>query len=90
MEKKRDYAKEYRDYHSKPEQIANRAARNHARLEATKAGKVHKGDGKEVDHIKPLSKGGSNSASNCRVVSRETNRKKGASEFSKAWDEATK
>ena len=74
----RDYKKEYRDYHGKPEQIANRAARNHARLEATKAGKTHKGDGKEVDHIKPLSKGGSNAASNTRVVSRSTNRRKGS------------
>lgn len=74
----RNYAKEYSEYHSKPEQIANRAARNHARLEASKAGKVHKGDGKEVDHIKPLSKGGSNSSSNTRVVSRTTNRRKGS------------
>lgn len=74
----RDYKKEYRDYHGKPEQVANRAARNHARLEATKAGSVKKGDGKEVDHIKPLSKGGSNSASNTRVVSRSVNRRKGS------------
>jgi len=74
----RNYAKEYRDYHGKPEQIKARAERNHARLEASKAGKVHKGDGKEVDHIKPLSKGGSNSSSNLRVVSRSTNRRKGS------------
>lgn len=74
----RNYAKEYAEYHSKPEQIANRAARNHARLEASKAGSVHKGDGKEVDHIKPLSKGGSNSSSNTRVVSRSVNRRKGS------------
>ena len=74
----RDYKKEYAAFHGKPEQIANRAARNHARLEATKAGSVKKGDGKEVDHIKPLSKGGSNSASNTRVVSRAVNRKKGS------------
>ena len=36
------------------------------------------GDGKEVDHKKPLSKGGSNKPKNLRVVSRKTNRKKGA------------
>lgn len=74
----RDYKKEYAAFHGKPEQVANRAARNHARLEATKSGSVKKGDGKEVDHIKPLSKGGSNSASNTRVVSRAVNRKKGS------------
>lgn len=39
-----------------------------------KAGKVHKGDGKDVDHTKPLSKGGTNSPSNYRVVSASTNR----------------
>lgn len=36
------------------------------------------GDPREVDHIKPLSKGGTNSKKNLRVVSRTTNRKKGA------------
>ncbi|MBR0340773.1 MAG: HNH endonuclease [Oscillospiraceae bacterium] len=58
MRKKRDYKKEYAEYHSKPEQIANRSKRNQARREMEKAGKCHKGDGMEVDHIKPLSKGG--------------------------------
>jgi len=38
-----------------------------------KAGKVHKGDGKAVDHIKPLSKGGSNDRSNMRVVPERQN-----------------
>lgn len=72
-EKKRDYKKEYREYHSKPEQKKNRAKRNAARR---KIG-LKKGDPREVDHKKPLSKGGSNSKSNLRVVSRTTNRKKG-------------
>ena len=70
----RDYKQEYADFHGKPEQVANRSKRNTARREAGLA----KGDKREVDHIKPLSKGGSNSKSNTRVVSRETNRKKGA------------
>jgi hypothetical protein len=40
-----------------------------------KAGKAHKGDGKDVDHIKPLSKGGNPSAkSNLRVVPASVNR----------------
>lgn len=71
----RDYAKEYADFHGKPEQIKKRAQRNAARRESG----LKKGDPREVDHIKPLSKGGSNSKSNTRIVSRATNRKKGAS-----------
>ena len=73
MQKKRDYKKEYREYHSKPEQKKNRAARNKARREMG----LKVGDSREVDHKKPLSKGGSNKKSNLRVVSRSTNRKKG-------------
>ena len=76
--KKRDYKKEYRDYHGKPEQIKNRSMRNQARRKMEKLGKVHKGDGKEVDHRKPLIKGGGNSMRNLRVVPRVVNRKKGA------------
>lgn len=78
MAKKRDYKKEYADFHSKPQQKKNRAKRNAARATAEKAGRVHKGDGKEIDHKKPLSKGGSNTKRNTRVVSRTTNRKKGS------------
>lgn len=72
--KKRNYRKEYDDFHGKPEQKKNRAMRNAARREAG----LKKGDGKEVDHKKPLSKGGTNAKSNRRVVSRHANRKKGA------------
>lgn len=74
MATKRNYRKEYDDFHKKPEQKKNRAARNTARRQSG----LKKGDGKEVDHKKPLSKGGSNAKSNRRVVSRATNRKKGA------------
>lgn len=38
-----------------------------------KKGLVHKGDGKAVDHIKPLSKGGSGERSNLRVVPEKVN-----------------
>lgn len=75
--KQRDYKKEYRDYHGKPEQIKKRDMRNKARRMMEKEGRVRKGDGKEVDHKVPLSKGGSNSRRNLRIVSRRTNRKKG-------------
>ncbi len=68
----RDYGKEYRQYHSKPEQIKKRAERNSARRQLG----LKKGDGREADHKKPLSKGGSNSKSNLRVVSRTNNRRK--------------
>jgi len=73
----RDYAKEYREYHGKPEQIKNRAKRNSARRKAANSGLVRKGDGMEVDHKRPLSKGGSNHRSNLRIVTRKTNRTKG-------------
>ncbi len=71
---KRDYKREVALYTSKPEVVKKRTAQNAARAEMVKAGKAHKGDGKDVDHIKPLSKGGSNSKSNLRVVSASSNR----------------
>lgn len=51
--------------------------RNTARRRMIAAGKVKKGDGKHIDHIKPLSKGGTNGRKNLRVVSARTNLKKG-------------
>jgi len=74
VNKARPYKKEYEEYQGKPEQIKKRAKRNAARAELMKDGKVHKGDGKDVDHIKPLSKGGSSSKSNLRVKSASDNR----------------
>lgn len=71
---KRDYKREYKEYHSRPEQIKNRTERTTARRQANAAGVTHKGDGKDIDHKKPLSKGGSNGKSNQRVVSAGTNR----------------
>lgn len=78
----RDYKKEQK-YDSKPEVKKRRALRNKARRQLEREGKVHKGDGKDVDHKKPLSKGGSASRSNLRVRSASSNRsyarnKKGA------------
>ena len=71
-ERKRDYAKEYREYHSKPEQIKRRASRNAARRLMIQKGKARKGDGKDVDHKNrnPLD----NSRANLRIVSKKTNR----------------
>ena len=63
--KKRNYADEYANYHSKPEQIANRSERNQARAKLEASGVDVRG--KDVDHKKPLSKGGTNSLSNLRA-----------------------
>jgi hypothetical protein len=49
-EKKRNYRKEYDNYHSKPEQRKNRSKRVLARRLMNKLGRVRKGDGKDVDH----------------------------------------
>lgn len=72
--KDRNYSKEYKNYHASEEQKKNRAKRNAARAEMEKDGRVRKGDGKDVDHKKPLSKGGSNSKSNLRVQPKSKNR----------------
>lgn len=72
--RKRDYRKEYDQYHGKPEQIKNRVKRKQARK---KLG-LKVGDPREVDHKKPLSKGGTNHKNNLRIVSKSANRKKGA------------
>jgi len=69
----RDYKKE-RKYDSKPEVKKKRAARNRARYQLMKEGVVKKGDGKDVDHKKPMSKGGTNKRSNLRAVPASKNR----------------
>jgi len=63
-----------RGYNSTPEMIKKRGMNNAARAELTKAGKVHKGDGKDVGHKKPLRSGGSNARSNLVVQSQKFNR----------------
>jgi len=67
-----------RKYNSTDEQKANRAARNKARRAALKEGKVRKGDNKDIDHKKELSKGGSKSLSNTRVADARVNRRAGS------------
>ena len=61
-------------YNARPEQVKKREMRNAARAALTKDGKVKKGDGKDVDHKKPLSKGGTTVRSNLRVKSASENR----------------
>jgi hypothetical protein len=61
-------------YNAKPEQVKKRMARNNARAEMERSGKVHKGDGKDVDHKTPLKNGGTNAKSNLAVTSQTSNR----------------
>lgn len=70
----RNYKTEYDRYQGTEEQKKNRAMRNAARREAEKAGLVRKGDGKDVDHIRPIVKGGGNGKGNTRAVPKSQNR----------------
>ncbi|NBO36652.1 HNH endonuclease [bacterium] len=65
---------EYRNYHGKPKQRKERAARTKAREQMIKKGKVRKGDGKDIDHKKPLRNGGSHGINNLRIRDRSENR----------------
>ena len=73
MATKRNYAGATK-YENSPEQIKHREERNKARYQMEKAGKVHKGDGNDVDHIKMLKNGGTTVPSNLRVISASKNR----------------
>ena len=70
----RDYKREYEKYQGTDEQKKNRAKRNSARRKLAREGRVSKGDGKDVDHATPISKGGGNGNGNLRVKSKSDNR----------------
>lgn len=53
----RDYAQEKKTSDARGEK-PKRAARNRSRRKLAALGMVHKGDGKDVDHKKPIDKGG--------------------------------
>lgn len=73
---KRDYKQEYKTAKARGEvgtgSNSDNAKRHRLRRQMVKEGKVKKGQ--DVDHKKPLSKGGSNSTANARAVSPSTNR----------------
>src|SRR6478609_4331013 len=71
--RKRDYRKEYDDYQGTTEQKKRRADRNRARRRAQREGRVHKGDGKELDHVGFHRTGRLKNVAT-RVVSRHANR----------------
>lgn len=76
----RNYRKEYDSFQGKPSQIKRRAERNASRAKLVKQGRVHKGDGKDVDHKDHNTR--NQSAKNLRVMSMHRNRagnKKGKS-----------
>ena len=61
-----------RKYNSQPEQKKRRAERNASRAKMEKAGKVRKGDGKDVDHRNHNTS--DKSSKNLSVMSRSKNR----------------
>ena len=65
---------EYEKFQSSAKAKAERASRNSALRSALKSGRVHKGDGKDIDHKDSNPR--HNASSNLRVVSRKTNRGK--------------
>ncbi len=66
----RNYKQEYANYDGTEAVKKKRAQRNKARRMLEAKGVVHKGDGKDVDHKKPLSKGGTTVISNNFVLVR--------------------
>ena len=71
VNKPRPYKKEYQQQKARKEEKA-RAARERARYAMDKEGVDR--TGKDIDHKKPLSKGGSNKRSNLRLVKPSKNR----------------
>jgi hypothetical protein len=75
---KRDYTQEYKTSKARGEVGHGGSSPNAERLKirraAVKVGKVHKGDGKDLDHTKALSMGGANTLKNTRVRTPGQNR----------------
>jgi hypothetical protein len=69
----RDYRREYDMYQGTPAQKKRRAQRNRVRRIAERQGRVHKGDGKELDHV-GFHRTGSLRHVATKVVSRHANR----------------
>ena len=75
----RNYRKEYDEYHSQSKQKTRRAGRNAARRKMSEAGKVKKGDGKDVHHKdrNPMNNKSSNLSVTSKAKNRSVKRKKG-------------
>ena len=72
--KDRDFKAEYANYDGTEKVKKRRAMRNAARNKLLKEGKVHKGDGLDVDHRLEMSQGGTNARSNLKAVPASKNR----------------
>jgi hypothetical protein len=70
----RNYREEYDNYQGTEDAKKKRAQRNKARRMLEREGVVYKGDGKDVDHMTPLSKGGKTIRSNLRAKPASANR----------------
>jgi hypothetical protein len=73
--RKRNYRKEYDDYHASPEQKKRRAERNRDRKTAEKKYGKKALEGKEVDHVGSHRKG-SLKGIKTRIISKKANRKR--------------
>jgi hypothetical protein len=73
-ERKRNYRKEYDEYHASPEQKKRRAQRNRDRAKAVERHGEKALEGKEVHHPDASRTGGLGKKT--RVISKEANRKK--------------
>jgi hypothetical protein len=70
----RNYSSEYANYQGTEEQKKKRAQRNKARRMMERTGAATKGDGKDVDHVKPMRSGGTSAKSNLRMRNKSANR----------------
>jgi hypothetical protein len=70
----RNYSQEYANYDGTPAVKKKRAQRNKARRMMEREGIVRKGDNKDVDHVTPLSKGGTTTRSNLKAKPASVNR----------------
>jgi 5-methylcytosine-specific restriction endonuclease McrA len=80
------WLKAKREYNDRPEMRRRNALQKKAWRAEVKAGRIHPGDGKAVDHIKALDGGGGNEKSNLRVIPATKNKgwRKGTSTYSPA------
>jgi hypothetical protein len=68
----RDYKREYKLFHSKPEQLKRRAGRNNARRKMLRLGRVRKYSNSDIDHKNKNTL--DNRLNNLRVISKFKNR----------------
>ena len=66
--------RQVKGYNHTPTNIKKRVERDQARAMLIKEGRVKKGDGLDVNHIKPVRSGGTNARSNLNVETEKKNR----------------